>query len=307
MPDIILHHYPQSPVSEKVRVVLGIKGLRWSSVIIPRIPPKPDVITLTGGYRRTPVMQIDADIYCDSSCIIAELERRCPAPTLFPENQPGRAQGIGAWIDGPLFDLTVAVVLGSEVENMPPEFAADRGRLYFGPAYDLRALNAQLPALVSQLRIQFGWVNDAIGAGPYMHGAVPGLIDALCYYPVWFIRGRFRDGPALLAQFPRLQGWESRLRELGHGDPIEMDSSAAVALANSTTSPTEPYLDPDDSLPLSVGDRVVVAPVFDGGDPSVTGSLIRLERERIAIRCRNERVGEVTVHFPRLNYRVELA
>ncbi len=24
MPDIILHHYPQSPVSEKIRVVLGI-------------------------------------------------------------------------------------------------------------------------------------------------------------------------------------------------------------------------------------------------------------------------------------------
>ncbi len=24
---VILHHYPQSPVTEKVRVVLGLKGL----------------------------------------------------------------------------------------------------------------------------------------------------------------------------------------------------------------------------------------------------------------------------------------
>ena len=28
MNEVILHHYPASPVSEKVRVALGIKGLR---------------------------------------------------------------------------------------------------------------------------------------------------------------------------------------------------------------------------------------------------------------------------------------
>jgi glutathione S-transferase len=39
MHGIILHNYPQSPVAEKVRVGLGIKGLAWASVEIPRIPP----------------------------------------------------------------------------------------------------------------------------------------------------------------------------------------------------------------------------------------------------------------------------
>jgi len=29
MAEVILHHYPQSPVSEKVRVALGIKELDW--------------------------------------------------------------------------------------------------------------------------------------------------------------------------------------------------------------------------------------------------------------------------------------
>ena len=37
MSTIILHNYPQSPVSEKVRKVLGIKGLAWRSVQIPRV------------------------------------------------------------------------------------------------------------------------------------------------------------------------------------------------------------------------------------------------------------------------------
>ena len=76
MPDLILHHYPQSPVAEKVRVVLGIKNVAWRSVQIPRLPPKPDLMPLTGGYRRTPVLQVGADVYCDSQCIIRELERR---------------------------------------------------------------------------------------------------------------------------------------------------------------------------------------------------------------------------------------
>ena len=51
MADIILHHYPQSPVTEKVRIGLGIKRLAWRSVEVPRIPPKPDLMPLTGGYR----------------------------------------------------------------------------------------------------------------------------------------------------------------------------------------------------------------------------------------------------------------
>ena len=60
--EVIFHAYPQSPVAEKVRVAFGIKGLAWRKVEIPRLPPKPMLTALTGGYRRTPVMQIGADI-----------------------------------------------------------------------------------------------------------------------------------------------------------------------------------------------------------------------------------------------------
>ena len=72
--ELILHHYPSSPFAEKVRLVLGFKQLPWKSVIIPSVMPKPDVVALTGGYRRTPVLQIGADIYCDTSLICEVLE-----------------------------------------------------------------------------------------------------------------------------------------------------------------------------------------------------------------------------------------
>ena len=64
---IILHHYPMSPFAEKVRLIFGFKGLSWASVHIPNVMPKPDLIALTGGYRKTPVLQIGADIYCDTA------------------------------------------------------------------------------------------------------------------------------------------------------------------------------------------------------------------------------------------------
>ena len=84
MTDIILHHYETSPYSEKVRLGLGLKGLAWGSVEIPVIMPKPDLTALTGGYRKTPVLQIGADIYCDSQLIMRELERRHPTPSFYP-------------------------------------------------------------------------------------------------------------------------------------------------------------------------------------------------------------------------------
>ena len=80
--ELILHHYETSPFSEKVRVVMGMKGLPWRSVLIPNMMPKPDLLPLTGGYRRTPVMQIGADVYCDTQVILAEIERRAPMPAM---------------------------------------------------------------------------------------------------------------------------------------------------------------------------------------------------------------------------------
>ncbi|MDP1969054.1 MAG: glutathione S-transferase N-terminal domain-containing protein, partial [Burkholderiaceae bacterium] len=62
MAELILHHYANSPFSEKVRLILGYKSLAWKSVLVPSLMPKPDVQALTGGYRKTPILQIGADI-----------------------------------------------------------------------------------------------------------------------------------------------------------------------------------------------------------------------------------------------------
>ncbi len=308
MHDIILHHYPQSPVAEKVRVLLGIKGLAWRSVEIPRLPPKPDLVALTGGYRRTPVLQIGADVYCDSQCIARELERRFPEPTLFPGGAEGMAWGVSRWTDGVLFEQAVALVMGSELERLPAEFLEDRGRLYFGSPERLRALAGELPHLLSQVRAQLGWMDERLATGrPFMLGEAPGLPDALAYHLVWFLRGRYAGGPALIEALPALAAWERRVGEIGHGRSEPMSAAEALEVARAGGSEGGTEVDPDDPLGLVAGQRVAVTPEGAGADPAVEGELARLTRDEVALRRADPRAGDVAVHFPRVGYRIERA
>jgi len=305
MNDIILHHYPQSPVSEKVRVGLGIKELSWYSVEIPRLPPKPDLMPLTGGYRRTPVMQVGADIYCDSQCILRELEHRFPEPTFYPGGAAGLPWGIGRWTDDRFFNLAVRLVLGAGADQIPADFAQDRGRLYFGPNHDLKRIQADLPHILVQLRAQFGWIDQRVAGGrSFMLGDRPGLPDALAYYLVWFIRGRWQGGPEFLSQFPALEAWEQRVKALGHGTVSELGSKEALEIARSKAPETPEKEDPGDPQRLVPGMTVEVIPDEDGGDPKVRGTVRAVDRETIAILRHDDVVGEVCVHFPRTGYRV---
>lgn len=308
MHPIILHHYPQSPVSEKVRVGLGIKGLDWRSVEIPRLPPKPDLMPLTGGYRRTPVMQIGADVYGDSHCILRELERRFPEPGFDPGGSAGLLWGVGRWTDGEVFNLAIRLVLGAAADKLPAHFAADRGRLYLGADWDLGRVQADLPHIVAQLRAHIGWIDQRLADGRrFLPGDAPGLPDALGYYLVWFVRGRWAEGPRLLSEFPHLEAWETRMQALGHGNPVDMTAGEALEVARAADPETPERADPKDPQGLAPGMRVAVVPDENGGDPAVDGVIRAVDRETIAILRDDDRVGTVCVHFPRVGYRVSLA
>ncbi|MEM9278830.1 MAG: glutathione S-transferase family protein [Pseudomonadota bacterium] len=314
MPDmssaVILHNYPQSPVAEKVRIALGIKNLEWHSVEIPRLPPKPMLTQLTGGYRRTPVMQIGADIYCDSLCIISELENRFPQPGLYPLQDAGLAWCLSRWTDGAFFDLVVKVVLGSASDDLPQDFAADRGRLYFGEnwADGLKKANAALPHLVSQVRAPFAALDVLLSDGrKFLMGDAPFAIDAQFYYMIWFMRGRWDRGPEFLAQFPALTQWEDRVQEIGHGTMVELSPQDAISIAASTEPLTinlpSGELDPQD---LSAGMEVTVSPDVDGGEQPVEGTIVFADTNRVTLHRHDEEAGNLNVHFPRAGYRVDI-
>ncbi len=299
---IILHHYPESPVSEKVRVVLGIKGLSWKSVIIPRLPPKPNLMPLTGGYRQTPVMQIGADIYCDTMCIIQEIETRFPSPTLFPAGTSDLAWGLSQWTDGPLFQDVVTVGLVEMSTSMPPEFLADRGALYFGKDFSLDNIKSRYAECLANVRTQYGWMEKNLQSSAFMAGEAPGLPDALCYYLVWFLMDRMADADQFMQQLPNLLDWAQRVRDIGHGTWDEMSDLDALAIATESQPQMPTYTDTNDPLGLNIGDAITVESA--NGSSSVTGNLHSLSTDHVALIREDDQVGTVCVHFPRLGYSV---
>ena len=307
--EIIFHAYPQSPVAEKVRVAFGIKGLAWHSVEIPRLPPKPMLTALTGGYRRTPVMQIGADIYCDSQCILRELDRRFPSPSFMPTADFGLMWCLSRWTDGALFDQTVRHVLGAAGDQLDKDFAADRGRLYLGEdwANGLKKAHADLPHLVAQVRAPLSWINAQLADGrAFLLGDAPAAIDAQIYHVVWFLRGRWSGGPAFLSEFADLVRWEENIRALGHGTPTPMRPEDAIERANSAEPVAAYGVAPHDPQELFVGQEVRIQPDVNGGEQPVLGKLRFANAETIVIERISEQAGPVCVHFPRAGYRVDL-
>jgi glutathione S-transferase len=207
-----------------------------------------------------------------------------------------------------MFTSAVAVVLGAKGTALPPEFANDRGRLYFGENYDYEAVLRDLPHQLGQLRAQFRWLEEHLASDrQFVSGDAPGLPDALAYYLVWFLRGRYEHGPALIDSFPNLAAWEARVDALGHGYPTELDSREALEFARAATPDSIADPDPEDPQLLEAGQRVAVSSVADDGTDPVIGPLATLASDEIALRHKAPEVGEVVIHFPRVGYRIEAA
>jgi len=300
---VILHHFDESPFSEKVRLVFGIKNIAWTSVRISRIMPRPDLMPLTGGYRRTPVMQIGADIYCDTQCILRELERRFPVPTLIPDGNEGMAWAMAMWTDRSFFQNTVNLVFGALADKVPQSFIDDRERLR-GAKFDVASMKAAIPQMRDQFRAHLQWIEAQLNDGrSWLGGAKTGLLDIHAYMNIWYVRTNLPLVDETLTEFPATIVWESRMRAIGHGTRQEISTAEALAIATKATPETAVAADPHDPNGRKPGDRVEIAP-DDYGKIKVSGEIVSLSSQHIAIRRHDALAGEIVVHFPRAGFLV---
>jgi len=309
MPQLILHHYPSSPFSEKIRLIFGLKKLQWQSVIIPAVMPKPDVVALTGGYRKTPVMQIGADVYCDTALIADVIEALYPAPTLYHEDVGAQARVVAQWADTTLFWTMIPYVfqpagMQSIFAGVPPEqvqaFANDR-KAFRGNAPRMTLAEASGALQVYLQRLE-GMLRDG---RPYLLGALPTIADFSTYHSMWFIR---RGGAlaSILDPHPRLDNWIEHVRKIGHGQGSELSSAAALAIANEGSHASIGHLQYVDTHGIALGERVRIAATDYGVDP-VEGELVVCAANELALRRTDPRAGEVIVHFPRIGFQLSRA
>jgi glutathione S-transferase len=304
MADLILHQFASSPFSEKVRLVLGFKRLRSRAVEVPMLLPKPDVVALTGGYRRTPFLQIGADIYCDSALMCRVLDRLRPEPPLYPGESAGLAEIVAQWADAALFWSAIPFTIqsGGTPYVMPdstPEylkaFAADRSAMTTG----MRRL--ALPDSAAALHAYLLRIEALLADGrPFLLGALPSIADFACVQAVWFMH----LAPPVakgLATHPRIEAWYARMHAFGHRESVPMASAEAIAVAAASTS-HEPVA-VQDGLGFGIGEAVTVNATDYGAD-LVAGTLVGLTRESVTIERRDERAGTLHVHFPRIGFQI---
>jgi glutathione S-transferase len=300
MTDIILHHYDTSPYAEKVRTGLGLKGLAWASVELPQIMPKPNLTALTGGYRKTPVLQIGADIYCDSQLIMRELERRHPTPSFYPAGR-GAADALAWWAEKTMFLPAVSIAFAKRPEVLPKGFLEDRAK-FSGRNIDPVVMLAAVPNQLDQLRAHFDWLDQTLADGrSFLQGRAVGLSDLAAYHPVWYLRQNFGSAAAPLDGFPRLLSWAERVAAIGHGRRSPMTSEQALDVARTAISIAKASTDAKDPIGRKPGQVVSVTPDDTGRDP-VIGELVTSGIDEIVIRRRDPAIGEVCVHFPRAGF-----
>lgn len=307
----ILHHYPVSPFAEKIRVMLAWKAIAWQSVVIPEMMPKPDLIALTGGYRRTPVLQTGADLWCDTALIARVLERLSPKPSLFPDGDTLAVQALAYFADSVMFNITVPIGFqpgGGMMKLFMPEAGADflaafgkdraamrqGGTVRRGPLAECKAnMRGLLPKIEAQLR------------QPYLLGDAPCAADFSLYHVLWPV-WKVPETRGLLDGFPKTVAFIELMAGIGHGKFSDISSAQAIEIARSSQPAPIAGAQVVESGGIALGETVDVMPVDYALDP-VRGELLQCSVDEIAVRRTDARAGTVVVHFPRFGYQVAKA
>jgi glutathione S-transferase len=310
MGELILHHYAASPFAEKIRLVLGYKSLEWRSVVIPEVMPKPDLLALTGGYRRTPVLQIGADVYCDTSLILSVLEQTKPKPSLFAGHALAD-RALCHWAETQLFNTAVplafqgpglAVMFPGWGESEFARFREDRaamrkgGTVRRGPPHECMAHLLWLRHLIDA---------QLADGRAFLLGEQPCGADFAVYHPLWALR---RVAHVLPEVFPFAADgaavrWMNRIAAFGHGRPASMTSAEAVEAARAGRARPVTGAVAVSTGGIEPGDTVEVLPV-DYAFDAVRGRLMKADVMEIWLLREDPRAGTVMVHFPRLGYEI---
>ncbi len=293
-----------SPFSEKIRRILAYKDLPWHAVRAPAIMPKPDLVALTGGYRRIPVLQVDNHVYCDSSLIARVLEALEPEPTLYPTPL---AQSMAEWIDSAVFEAAVPFVakptrVDEAMRLLKPEELA-------GMVTDRMAMRetARRPYLgfrtaKTMLAIYLTRLDRAAAMNDYLLGEEPSIADFSAYHICWLLD---KIAPEPLAKHSALRAWMERVASIEGEEPTNMTAEEAIEVCRSA-EPWEPTAVFDEEPGFAEGESVTVRATDYGCDP-IGGTLVQSLLGEIAIRREDPRAGTVYVHFPRIGYEITRA
>lgn len=300
MSDFILHHYAMSPFSEKIRLMLGYAGIDWLSVRVREMPPRPLLEPLAGKYRKIPVAQIGADVFCDTRAISTEIARLSGKPELALENCSEEIQQFVHQTDLEVFLACIMSAPGgtllrkmwkaSSLWNVG-RFLVDR--ISMGSKATVKAAG---PAKAKQIvRSHLENMEQLLASTPFLFGDTPTIADFSAWHSLWFIRdlgeSRYVD------RFANVSAWMDRMAAFGHGRSTEVSAEYALDAALSA----EPRALPENVDTLASGQMVNICP-DDYGQVPVSGKLLAGTAHGWVLGREHPRVGKVHVHFPKQGF-----
>lgn len=293
--EIVFHNYALSPFSEKIRKVFALKNISYRSVDQPMWLPRPELTPLTASFRRIPVMQIGADIYCDTSLIARKLDRLHPDPPLYPGSTAGVADLIGAWADKQLiFPVCAPLVFGALAGALPGELIDDRKKMM--PGLDVDTLRAAAPGLGAMLAAYLDWIDAALDGKSHLLGEHFTIADAAVFHALWFVHNDPTSAEKIRAR-PHLAAWMDRVEAMGHGNAVESGAADALAVARDS----EPADSGSGGTDVAPGTSVAIS-ADDLPTDVVRGEVVSADTQEIVIRREAADLGTLHMHFPRAGY-----
>lgn len=304
MQELILYHYAMSPFGEKTRAMLGYAGLGWQSVIVKEMPPRPVLDKLAGGYRKIPVAQLGADVFCDTRSVAREIARLSGKPELILEQQPQAVQDFVREADLEVFlACVIAASDGRLLKKLIREtslyntFRFLKDRINMGRKSRVKALKGPeaKARVLAHMALMEGMLEQ-----DFLFGDTPCIADFSAYHGLWFVCDL--AGKPWLRDYPRVEGWLQRMRSFGHGQRAEITDEQALDIAR-TADPRA--LEAASEHPLT-GQAVTVAPDDYGRDP-VQGLLLFGDAHTTIVKREHPRTGTVHVHFPAQGFAITAA
>ncbi len=304
MQPLILHHYELSPFSKKIRAIFGYTQLPWQSAITKEMPPRPVLSHLTGGYRKIPVAQQGADVFCDTRIICAEIAAITQKQELDVFTSEQAIQDFVSVADSQAFFAGLTQTLTWKMNkivlqsmSLKDVYLFLKDRIAMG-----RSMNTQLQS-PKQSKIFFSQYLQQLEnqlETDFLFGDKPTIADFSAYHILWLIRAKAENKQ--LAQYTRLNQWLDSMDGFGEGPATPMDPQAAL----STALNSEPRAIPSDQKQHpDVGKTVTIAPSDYGLNPS-QGVLEASSDYRWIISREDSQVGRVHVHFPKQGFELKV-
>ncbi|MGJ8687134.1 MAG: glutathione S-transferase family protein [Spongiibacteraceae bacterium] len=300
MNDLILHHYPLSPFSEKIRCMLGYTQLNWNSVLTREMPPRPQLAKLAGNYRKIPVAQIGADIFCDSRTIASEIAALSAKPELALETLDAEQQKFVAEVDLELFFACLMVCDIKVLQRKMREamsilnvarFVWDRVKLGSKAKVDLIKLRDAKP----RVREHLAALESRLQKQEFLFSSQPTHADFSSYHSLWILRD-LSESPEVDC-YKKVSAWMDRMKAFGEGGRTEITADQALAIA-AAASPRP--IASDDQNDIMIGKRVSIGPA-DYGQRTTSGYLVGSSDSQWIL-ARKENNIALHVHFPKQGF-----